>query len=83
MRIQGVCLEHHGNAAVGWIDVRDVTPANLDCPFRRFLEPGDHPQQGGLAATRGANKDTEFPFSDFKVNAVNDLYVSEALDGIL
>ena len=54
VRVKRVALEHHRDAALGGRDVVDHLARDLDGAFRRILQPGDHPQQGGLAAARGA-----------------------------
>jgi len=48
---QGVTLEHHGGAALGWRQVRDVAGAEEDIAGGNRFVPCDHAQGRGLAAT--------------------------------
>ena len=50
MRIERVGLEHHGDPALGRPHSGDVDTVDEDCAGGHLLEPGDHPQQCGLAA---------------------------------
>ena len=43
VRIEGVVLEHHGDAAVGGLEVGHVAVADDDPPRCDRLEPGDDP----------------------------------------
>jgi len=55
--IEGIGLEHHGDVAPLGRKPGDVPAAYLDTPRVRLLQPGDKPQQGGLAAAGGAKED--------------------------
>ena len=78
-----VGLEHHRHAAFGRIEAGDIAGPDRDASIRRFLEPGHHPQQGGLAAARRADEHAEFAIIDGQINAVNDLNVTVTLDHIV
>ena len=45
MRVQGVGLEHHRDAALGRRNIVDDRAVDLQFAARDFLEPGDHAQQ--------------------------------------
>ena len=51
-RVERVGLEHHGDVPVLRLDVVDQTIADADLAGGDRLEPRDHRQQGGFAATR-------------------------------
>jgi hypothetical protein len=58
---RGVVLEHEADvAALGWL-LRGVLAADQYLALVRLLEPGDHPQQGGLAAAARAEQRGERP----------------------
>ena len=48
-----------------------------------LLEPGDHPQQGGLAAAGRTDEDAELAVLDLEVDALDDLDVAVALADVL
>src|SRR5690606_9429115 len=73
VRIQRIGLEHHGQVALGRADLSDVTAVQLDMATADFLQAGDQAQQGGLAATGGADENHEFAVADLKVDALDDL----------
>ena len=80
MRIERVVLEHHGDAALGGRQLVDPLAADMDAAAVQLLQPGDHPQQRGLAAARRADENREFFLLDLEVDAVDDLGVAETLD---
>ena len=49
---------------------------------RDVLEPGDQPQQGGLAATRRADEHHEFAGPDIEVDALDHLDGAERFSDI-
>ena len=55
---------------------------DVDLAGADLFEPGDHPQQGGLAAARRADEDGEGAFVDRKVDAVDHFERLEALPDI-
>jgi hypothetical protein len=71
VRIEGVVLEDHREVAVSGGKAVDPAVADRDRSAVRFLEPGDHPEQGGLAAARGADQDEEFAVLHLERNAVH------------
>ena len=56
------------------------SPSMIDLAGRDRLQPGDHPEQRGLAAAGRADEDDELAVLDVKVDAVDDLDGAEALD---
>ena len=77
MRIKRIGLEHHGNAALGRIDIVHAFVANEQIATRYLFQPGDHAQQGGLAAARGADEHDEFLVGNVKINATDHLDSAE------
>jgi hypothetical protein len=69
VREQRVALEHHRHAARGGRHVVHQTLADVQLAFAQVFETGDHPQQGRLAATRGAQKDAELVLRDLQIDA--------------
>ncbi len=66
VRVERVGLEHHRQAALGRQQVGGVLAVDLDMAGRDVLEPGDQPQQRGLAAARGADEDHELAVVRFR-----------------
>jgi hypothetical protein len=64
MRIERVVLEHHGDVALGRVEVVDDALADGDRPLGDRLEPGDHAQKRGLAAAGRADEHEEFAVVD-------------------
>ena len=79
VRVEGVGLEDHGHAALRGVDVVDHLAADRDGPGRGLLEPGDHAQQGRLAAARGPDEDAELALVDLQRDVVDDVDRTEAL----
>ena len=79
MRVERVGLEHHGDAALDRRQVVDPLAADDDVAAGDILEPGDHAQQGRLAAARRADEDDELAFRDLEVDALDDFEVAERL----
>ena len=50
MGIQGVALEHHGDVPVLGLHVVHQLAVDVQLAAGDILQPGDHPQGGGLAA---------------------------------
>ncbi len=83
VREQRVGLEHHGDAALRRRRIGNVLAADDDLPGRDALEPGDHAQQRGLAASGRADEDHELAGFDGKVDALDDFEGAERLaDGV-
>ena len=74
VRIKRVVLEHHRDVAILGLQLVDDAPADGDLAARDRFEPGDHPQQGRLPATRRAENDDELAVYDLAIDAVNDLH---------
>ena len=83
VRIERVGLEHHGDTALGGLDVVHDLAADHDLTVGDILEPGDHAQQRGLAAARGADEHHEFAVRDFQAGAVDDAHRTEFLDDVV
>ncbi|MNT78909.1 hypothetical protein D3C72_2181940 [compost metagenome] len=73
MRVERVALEHHGNAALGGRHFVHALAVDQEVSPGDRLEPGNHAQQGGLAAAGRADEDEEFAGADVEVDAVDDL----------
>jgi hypothetical protein len=73
MRVERVRLEHHGDAALGWIDIVHPRAADFEIAGGDVFQARDHPQQGGLAAAGGADEHHEFLGLDLEVHALDDL----------
>ena len=82
MRIERVVLEHHGDIALRRRDAVDALVADIDFARRDRLEPGDDPEQRGLAAAGRADKDDELVICDFEVEIGDHGKVAVALDEI-
>jgi hypothetical protein len=79
VRVERVILEHHGDVAVARRQVVHHPVADGDLAAADRLEPGDHAQQRGLAAARGADQHHEFTVTDVEVDAVNHGHLAENL----
>ena len=73
MRIERVVLEHHGDVALGRLDLVDDAPADIDLAAGDGLEPRHHPQQRRLAAAGGADQHAELAVADLEVDALDGL----------
>jgi hypothetical protein len=79
VRVERVGLEDHGDAALGRGQIVDPHAADHDVALLGFVEAGDHPKQGRLAATGRPDKDQELTFADFEVDVFEDLDGTELL----
>ena len=59
-----------------WFTTR---PTDRDLALGDLLEPGDHPQQGGLAAARRTDQHHELAVGDVDLDAVQDVHATEIL----
>ena len=59
-------------------EVEAVAGIDLDLAVGDLLEPGDHPQRGGLAAARRSDQHDELLVGDVEVDAAHRLGVVEA-----
>ncbi len=82
VRVERVGLEHHGDAAVGRFRVGHVATANEDLAAANFLQPRDHAEEGGFAASRRPDEDGEFAFLDGERYVVNHFGRAEALANV-
>ena len=73
MRIERVILEHHGDVALGRLDLVDDAAADVDLAAADGLQPRDHPQQRGLAAAGGADQHAELAVGDLEADALDGL----------
>ncbi len=77
--IERVGLEDHGEAAPCRRQLVGPLAVDADLAAADLFEPGDHPQERGLAAARGAHEHAELALLDPEVDAVDDLGVAVAL----
>jgi len=71
IREQGVLLENHANVALIGVERSHILAINNDAPPRRFLESGNHAEDGGLAAAAGAEKGDKLPFFDLQIKVLH------------
>ena len=87
VRIQRVALEHHRHVAHLRLDVVDPRVADEDVAAGRRLQPGDHPQQRALPATRRPEQDHEVVVVDVDRHVVDGVHrigaLSERLGDVL
>ena len=69
MRVQRITLKDHGQVALAGRQVRDVAAFQAQLTPVDVLQPGDQPQQRGLAAARRPDKDNELARLDGQVDA--------------
>ena len=83
VRKDRVGLEHHVDRAAVGRDVGHVDPVDQDAPLAGRFEPGEHAQQGRLAAARGAEQREELAPLDIEADIVDRDERAEALgDGL-
>ena len=73
VRIEPVVLKHHGDIALLGFQVVHHPVPDGNLARGHGFETGDHPEQGGLAATAGPDDDGELAIADLDVDAVDDL----------
>ena len=76
VRIERVVLEHHGDIAIGRIDIVDEPVADLDFARGDVFQAGDHPQQGRLAAAGRTDKHDELAVGDIDGDAFDGLHIA-------
>ena len=88
VREHGVILEHHVDWALVGRNIRHVLPVDQDAAFRWHFEPGQHAQQGGLAAARGPQQREELALPHLQIDSVHRHHLAvplgnafEAYDG--
>ena len=72
-RVERVGLEHHGDVAVLGCHRVDQPPADANLAGGDAFEPGDHREQGGLAAAGGTDESNELAVARLQVDALEDL----------
>ncbi len=83
MRIQGVALEHHGDAAFDRRQFVHAYAANLQLAFADVFQARDRAQQRGLAAARGADKHDKLAVVDLQIDAVQRGDIAKAFLDVL
>ena len=79
MRVERVGLEDHGDPALGRRHVGDVGAGDMDGALGHRLEPGDHPEQRGLAAAGGPEESAELAAIDGQIEVLDRLDIAVAL----
>ncbi len=79
VRKQRVALEHHVDRPPVRRPVRDVFAVEQDAPLVRPLEPGQHPEQRGLAASRRPQQREKLMLVDIERQPVDCRHRAEAL----
>ena len=82
VRIERVVLEHHGNVALFGLDIVDHAVADRNRARGDVFEAGEHPQQGRLAATGGADEHDELAILDRNRHAVQNFKIAERLSHV-
>ena len=77
--VEGVGLEHHAHVAFHRRHVVHVTTAYGQLTAGDVLQPCDHPQQSGFAATGRADEDDELPFLDGEVDVAQRVLVDRRI----
>ena len=72
MAEQRVVLEHQADAAIACPDVGHVAAVQRNAAVIDAGEAGDGPQQGALAAARGAQQHEELALAHLDGNVVDD-----------
>ena len=83
VRKDRVVLEHHGQPALARRQRRDVAPADFHAAGRLCLQPGNDPQQCGLAAARRAEKGEELAICNVQVDARERNKAAERLGDVV
>ena len=71
MRVERVVLEHHGDVAVGRLDLVDDAAADIDLAAGDGLQPRDHAQQRGFSAAGRADQHAECAVADLEIDALD------------
>ena len=82
VRIERVVLEHHRDVALFRRDVVDDAIADRDVRRGDLFQPGDHAQQGRLAAARRADQHDELAILDRNRHAVQNFGPAERLSHV-
>ena len=71
VRVERVVLKDHRDVAVLGRQIVDSSIADAHEPSADLLQPGDHPERGRLAASRGSDQDDELPVGDFEIEPID------------
>ena len=71
MGVQGVTLEHHGDVPVLGLHVVHQLAVDVQLAAGDILQPGDHPQGGGLTAAGGAHQHDELLVGNVQVEILH------------
>src|SRR6476660_339769 len=71
MRIKGIALKDHGNAALTGREVVHHLAANQDFAGRRVLQAGDHAQESGLPGARRPQENQKLAFAGLQIYIVD------------
>jgi hypothetical protein len=82
VREQQEVLEHHADVARVGRQPRDVASADQDVAGIGRLEPGDHPQQRGLARTAGPEQREELVLVDSQLDTADRFGLAETLGDV-
>ena len=83
MRVERVGLEHHGDAAIGGGDRVHRLAADQQFAGGDLLQPGDHAQQGGLAAAGRADENHQLAVLDGERDVADGLHLAEGFGDVL
>ena len=83
MRIESIGLEDHGDTTLDRRQFIDLHAVDDDVAAGNILKAGDHAQQSGLAASRGADKNDELAIPDVELNALDDFEMSIVLADVV
>ena len=82
MREHRVGLEHHVDRAAVGRHARHIHPVDQDAAFAGYFQPGQHPQQGGLAAAGRSEQREKFAHFDIEADIVDRDKAAKALGDI-
>ena len=73
---EGVALEHHGHVPLTWRHIIHPLSAEVKVAVGDGFEARDHAERGGFPAARRTQENDPFPFADFKIQFLDDVFVS-------
>ena len=83
VRVQRVALEDHRDVAILGGHVVDHPVADAEFAGGDLLEPGDHPQAGGLAAAGRTDQDHVLAVRDLEVQVIDREHVAVLLRDVI
>ena len=83
MRVEGVGLEHHREAALGRRRVGNVEPVDADFARGDVLKSGNQAEQGRLSTAGRTDEHHEFAITDIEVDRGNDADLAKRLADLL